>query len=112
MDVEDQPPSQQENEIQQVPKEEPAFNLFGVRGQPVKIRKLASNMADSLDHFCISIRKIKEFKLEVTVKLHEDNRKLELKMFRFTQTSQEMLTNFFYLCVLRVYEIVITSIVK
>ena len=49
--VDDQPSSQLEEESQQILKDEPylprtrASNLPGVKGQPVKRRKVASNMA-------------------------------------------------------------------
>ena len=57
VDMKDQPPSQQEERTQQVPKEEPepfrtrASNLPKIRVQPVK-KLLASDMAASLDRFC------------------------------------------------------------
>ena len=61
----------------------------------MKMKKLASDMAASLDRIYDFTCKIKELKLEATIKLHEDNRKLELEMFKFTQASQERMTNFF-----------------
>jgi hypothetical protein len=97
----DQPPSQPEVELKQVSEDEPdlprtrASNLSGVRGQPVKQRKMASDMAAFLDRFCEATRGIEELKLEVAIKMQEDNRKLELKMFKSTQTSQERMTNIF-----------------
>jgi hypothetical protein len=99
--VDDQPQSQPEEEAQHVPKEDPesprtrASNLPGVRGQPVKRRKLASDMEASLDRFCEFTRRNEELKLEVAIKLHEDYRKLELEMFNLTQASQERMTNLF-----------------
>ena len=99
--VEDQPPSQQEEVTQEVPEEEPksprtrASTLLGFRRQPVKKKKLASDMAASLDRFCVSIHRIEELKLEAAIKLHEDNKKLELKIFKLTQTSQGMMENLF-----------------
>ena len=64
-----------------------ASYLPGVRGQPVKRRKLANDMVASLDRFCESTRKIEELKLEAAIKLHEDNMKLELEMFKLTHAS-------------------------
>ena len=99
--VDEQAPSQPEEDSQQVPEEEPesprsrASNLPGVRGQPVKRRKIASDMAASLDRFCESTRRIEELKLETAIKLHEDNRKLELEMFKLTQASQERMATLF-----------------
>ena len=91
--VDDKPPSQPKEESQQVPKDEPnlprsrASNLLGVRGQLVKRRKMARDMAASLDRFCEATRRIEELKLEATIKLHKDNKKLELEMFKLTQAS-------------------------
>ena len=88
--VDEQPPNQPEEETQHVPEEDQesprtrASSLPGVRGQPVKRRKVASDMAASLDRFCESTRRIEELKLEAAMKLHEDNRKLELEMFKLT----------------------------
>ena len=102
--VDDQPQSQPEKETQQVPEEEPesprtrASNLPGARGQSVKRRKLASDMAASLDRFCESTRRIEEFKLEVSIKLHEDNMKLELEMFKLTQASHDRMPTFLPMC--------------
>jgi hypothetical protein len=99
--VDDQPPSQPEVEPEQVPEDEPdsprtrASKLPGVKGQPVKWRKMASEMAASLDRFCEATRRIEELKLEAAIKLHEDNRKLELEMFKLTQASQERMVNLF-----------------
>ena len=50
----------------------------------MKRKKLATDMAASLDRFCESTRKIEELKLEATIKLHEDNKKLKLQMFKLT----------------------------
>jgi len=91
--VDDQPPSQLEVEPKQIPEDEPnslgtsASNLPGIRGQPVKQRKMANDMAASLNQFCEATHRIKELKLEVAIKLHEDNRKLELEMFKLTHAS-------------------------
>ena len=99
--VDEQPPSQPEEETQQIPEEDTessrtrASNLPGVRGQPVKRRNVARDMAASLDRFCESICKIEELKLEAAIKLHEDNEKLELEMFKLTQASQERMANLF-----------------
>ena len=118
--VNDQPPSQPKEETQHVLEEEPespitrASNLPGVRRQPVKRMKLASDMAASLDRGCKSTRRIVELKLEAAIKLHEDNRKLELEMFKLPQASQERMANFFanvlqglkkyfYQCNIRIY---------
>ena len=73
MGVEDQPPSQLEEVTHEVPEEEPesprtrASNFPRVRGQPVKRRKLASDMATPLDCFCESTRRIEELKLEAAI---------------------------------------------
>ena len=40
----------------------------------MKRRRLASDMATSLDQFCESIRIIKELKLEAVVEMHKENR--------------------------------------
>ena len=83
VDVEFQPPNQQEEGTQEVLEEELEFprtrasNLLGVRGQSMKKRKLASDMAASLDCFCESTHRIEELKLEAAIKLHQDNRKLD-----------------------------------
>ena len=53
----------------------------------MKRRKLANDMVASLDRFCESTRKIEELKLEAAIKLHEDNMKLELEMFKLTHAS-------------------------
>ena len=53
----EQPPNQPEDDLQHVLEEEPesprtrASNLFGVEGQPVKRKKLASNMTAYLSRF-------------------------------------------------------------
>ena len=69
--------------------------MLGVRGQSVKRRRLANDMAASLDRFCESTRRIVEIKLDATIQLQKKNRQLELKMFKLTQTSQEMMTYLF-----------------
>ena len=56
-------------------------NLFGVKRQLVKRRKLAGNMAISLDCFCESTCRMKELKLDAAIQEYENNRKLELEMF-------------------------------
>ena len=61
----------------------------------MKRRKMASDMAAFLDRFCETTRRIEELKLEAAIKLHEDNRKLDLEMFQLTQTSQERMVNLF-----------------
>jgi len=61
----------------------------------VKRRKMASDMAAFLDRFCETTRRIEELKLEAAIKLHEDNKMLELEMFKLTQTSQEKMVNLF-----------------
>ena len=53
----------------------------------MKRRKLASYMAASLDCFCQLTCRIEELKLDAAIQLHEDNRKLEIEMFKLTQTS-------------------------
>ena len=98
---EEQPPVQQEDALEQVEEEEvesprtKAANLPGVRGQHVKRRRLATDMTAALDRFYKSTRRIEELKLEATMKMHEDNRKLELKMFKLTQASQERMAGLF-----------------
>ena len=52
-------------------------------------------MAAALDRFCESTRRIEVLKLEATMKMHEDNRKLELEMFKLTQASQERMAGLF-----------------
>jgi hypothetical protein len=69
--------------------------LLGVRGQPVKRRKLASDMVASSHRFCEFTRRIEELKLKAVIKLHDDNRKLELEIFKLTHISQERMTNIF-----------------
>ena len=44
--------------------------------------KLASDMAASSDYFCKAIRRIKNLKLAAAIKLHEDNKKSKLDMFK------------------------------
>ena len=87
---EEQPPVQQEEAPEHVKEEEResprtrAANLPSVRRQPVKRRRLANDMAVALDQFCEPTRRIEELKLEAAMKMHEDNRKLELDMFKLT----------------------------
>ena len=80
----------------------------------MKKRKLASDMVASLDRFCESARRIEELKLEAAIKLHEDNKKLELEMFKLTHASHERMANlfanvlqglkkYFYQCSIRIY---------
>ena len=101
VDREEQPPVQQEEAPEQVEEEEPkshrtrAANLPGIRGQPMKRRRLANDMAATLDRFCESTHRIEEWKLEAAMKMHEDNRKLELEMFTLTQASQERMASLF-----------------
>lgn len=82
--VDEQPPSQPENDLQHILEEElesprtRASNLFGVKGQPVKRRKLANNITAYLNRFYKCTCRIEELKLETVIKLHEDNKKLEL----------------------------------
>jgi hypothetical protein len=99
--VEEQIPSQEEEATQEGREEEPdsprtrASNLPGVRGQHVKRRRLASDMAASLDRFCESTRRIEELKLEAAVEMQKENRQLELEMFKLTQASQERMAGLF-----------------
>ena len=99
--VDEQPPSQPEDDLQQIAEEEHelpktwAFNLTGIRGQPVKRMRMTSDMAASLDMFCVFTRRIEQLKLETAIKLHEDNIKLELEMFKLTYASQKMMTTIF-----------------
>ena len=80
--VDTQSSNQPEEESQQVAEEEHespkirASNLTGGRGQPVKQIRMATDMAISLDRFCISTRIIEQLKLETAIKLHENNKKL------------------------------------
>lgn len=85
--VEDQPPNQPVEWTQHVPKESPktrAFNLYGITGQLVKRRKLASDMLVFLDRLHGWICRIEDLKLEAAIKLHEDNRISKLEMFKLT----------------------------
>ena len=66
-----------------------------VRRQPMKGRRLVNDMAAALDRFFESTRRIEELKLEAVMKMHEDNRKLELEMFKLTQASQERMVGLF-----------------
>jgi hypothetical protein len=99
--VDDQPLSQPEEESQQVPKEEQeslrtrASILRGIREQPVKRRKAASDMMTYLDRFCESTRRLEELKLKATIKLHKVERKLEIEMFKLTHALHERMTSFF-----------------
>jgi hypothetical protein len=87
--VDDEPQSQLEEDAQHVPEEDlelprtRASNLPRVRGQPVK------RPGESWLVTWRPLWRIEELKLEVAIKLHKDNRKLELEMFKLTQTSQE-----------------------
>ena len=47
----------------------------------MKRKRLANDMAVALDQFYESTCRIEELKLEATMKMHEDNRKLQLEMF-------------------------------
>ena len=49
----------------------------------------------SLNYFCKSICKIMELKLQVGVKIYENNMKLKLEMFKLTQTSHQMIAGIF-----------------
>ena len=60
-----------------------------------KQKKLASDMAASLDRFCESIHRIAEFKLDTAIELHNDNIKLEFEIFKLTQASHERMTTIF-----------------
>ena len=66
----------------------------------MKRRRLANDMAATLDRFYESTCRIEELKLEAAMKMHEDNKKLELEMFKLTQASQERMAGL-YKCVLR-----------
>ena len=72
---EEQPPIQQEEALEQVEEEEPesprtrAANLPSVKGQPMKRRRLANDMAAAFDQFCESTRRIEELKLEAAMKI-------------------------------------------
>ena len=68
--------------------------MHGVRGQHVKRRRLASDMTASLDRFYESTRRIKETKLEADVQMQK-NRHLELKMYKLTHASYEMMACLF-----------------
>ena len=61
----------------------------------MKRRRLANDMAAALDRFYESTRRIEELKLEAAMKMQEDNRKLELEMFKLTQASQERMAGLF-----------------
>ena len=104
VDGEEQPSVQHEETIQQVEEEEleslrtRAANLPGVKGQLVKRRRLANDMVAMLDRFCETTCRIEELKLEAAMKIHEDNRKLELEMFKLTQTSQERMDGLLQMC--------------
>lgn len=99
--VEEQVPTQEEDATQRDREEKPdslrtkAANLSGVRGQPVKRRRLANDMVTSLDHFCESTRIIEELKVGTTVEMYKENRHLKLVMFKLTQTSHEKMSGFF-----------------
>ena len=94
VDVEEQISFQEEEATEEGQEEEPDSpqsrdsNLLGIRGQHVKRRRLASDMAASLDRFCESIRRIEEMKLEIVVQMQKENRHLKLEMFKLTQASQ------------------------
>ena len=82
--VNEQPPNQPKDDLQHVLEEESesprtrASNLFGGKRQTVKRRKLASNMTVFLNRFYKCTCRIEELKLETAIKLHEDNKKLEI----------------------------------
>ena len=69
--------------------------MLGIKHHVVKRKRLANDMAISLDCFCKSTYKIGELKLEAIVKMHEDNRKLELEMFKLIYASQERMDDLF-----------------
>ena len=99
--VEEQVPSQEEEATQEGREEEldsprtRATNLHGVRGQPVKRRRLTSDMAASLDRFCESTCRIEELKLEAAIEMHKENRQLKLEMFKLTLASHERMAGLF-----------------
>ena len=61
----------------------------------MKRRRLANDMTTTLDRFCEFTRRIEQLKLETVVEMHKENRQLELKMFKLTQTSQERIAGLF-----------------
>ena len=73
-------------------------NLHGVRGQLVKNRRLVSDMVASLNCFYKFIRRINKLKLEIAIKVHENNRKLKLEEFKLTQALQERMVGLLLMC--------------
>ena len=61
----------------------------------MKRRRLAIDMAAALDRFYESTCRIEELKLEAAIKMHKDNRKLELEMFKLRQVLQERMAGLF-----------------
>jgi hypothetical protein len=61
----------------------------------MKRRRLASDMAASLDWFCETTRRIEKLKLEVVVEMHKENRQLKLEMFKLTHGSQRRMACIF-----------------
>ena len=67
----------------------------------MKRLRLANTMVVALDRFCKSTHRIEELKVEAIAILHEDNRKLELELFKLIEASQKKDDWPFCKCVLR-----------
>ena len=82
-------------------------NLVGCRGkgtssQPSKRPKVEQNLMETLDRMADSTTKIEKLRIEAALTIHKDNlverqenRKLELQMFRLQQKSSERLAAMF-----------------
>jgi hypothetical protein len=89
------PPTQHEEEEPPQSLRTRAATLPRIKSQAVKRRRLSNDTVASLDWFCVFNRKIEELKLEATLKIYENTKKLELEMFKLTQATQEMMVGFF-----------------
>ena len=84
-----------------------AANLLGCRGkgtssQPAKRPKIERNLMDTLDRLADSTAEIEKLRIEAALTMHKDNlierqenRKLELELFRLQQASGERLATMF-----------------
>jgi hypothetical protein len=55
-----------------------ATNLLEVRGAPTKRRRINGDMVSTLDRFAKSSACIEQMKMESTIQLHTNNKKLEM----------------------------------
>jgi hypothetical protein len=64
-----------------------AANLPGIRGAPIKRRRIKGDMACALDRFAESFACIERMKMETAIQLHTDNKKLEMDILQSQQAT-------------------------